>query len=426
MARERTSKRIVFTTVGSLGDVHPYLAIALGLRARGHEAIVATGACYRRKVEGLGLGFHPLRPDTDFLRDPEAMLPLMDLRRGTMRVLRDVILPVLRESYADTLAAAEGADLLAAHPLTYATRLVAEQKRIPWASTMTTPAGLFSAFDPPLLPGYPGISRCLRWLGPAFWDHLARILKRATRSWAEPWYRLRAEIGLPPATEANPLVDGHSPALHLALFSKRLAGQQPDWPPSTVVTGFPFHDRDGQQGLPPALARFLDDGPPPIVFTLGSSSAAVAGLFFEQSVAAAQSVGRKAVLVLNDNRNQPASLPAGVTACEYAPFSELFPRAAAVVHHGGIGTTGLAMRAGRAMLVVPYAHDQPDNAERLRRLGIAQVIPRPKYTASRAALALRRLLDDPAYARRAAAVGDQIRLENGVASACDSLERLLS
>ena len=287
-SRAAHRRRVVLTTFGSLGDLHPYVAIALGLQARGHEAVLATGECYRRKIEALGLGFRPLRPDSDFVSDPDVMRRVMDLRWGTVRVIRELVLPALRDSYEDTLAAAEGADLLVSHPLAYATRLVAEKTRTPWASTMITPLGFGSAYDPPMLPGFPALSKRLRFLGPAFWKPLKRFLTWATCTWAKPWYRLRAEVGLPPA-EGNPLVDGHSPLLHLALFSKRLADKQPDWPPQTVITGFPLFDGGG--GLPPELVDFLDDGPPPIVFTLGVSAAMVAGAFFQQSVAAAKLLG---------------------------------------------------------------------------------------------------------------------------------------
>jgi UDP:flavonoid glycosyltransferase YjiC (YdhE family) len=247
-----------------------------------------------------------------------------------------------------------------------------------------------------------------------------------TRPWARPWYRFRAELGLLPTREVNPLSDSHSPLRVLALFSKRLADQQPDWPPQTVITGFPVYDQDGGPGLPPALARFLDAGPPPIVFTLAVSAAMVAGTFFEHSVAAAQRLGRRAVLIVGPSaRNRPASLPDGVVTFDYAPFSELFPRAAAVVHAGGIGTTGLALRAGRPMLVVPFAHDQPDNAARLTRLGVARTLLPGRYRAPRVAAELRCLLDDPAYTRRAAEVGAEVRREDGVRAACDALEALL-
>ena len=118
-------------------------------------------------------------------------------------------------------------------------------------------------------------------------------------------------------------------------------------------------------------------------------------------------------------------MPEGVFWCDYAPFSQLFPRAAAVVHAGGIGTTGLAMRAGRPMLVVPFAHDQPDNAERLRRLGIARTVFGPRYTAARATTELRHLLDNPVYSQRATEVSGRIQNEDGVRVACDALETLL-
>jgi UDP:flavonoid glycosyltransferase YjiC (YdhE family) len=177
--------------------------------------------------------------------------------------------------------------------------------------------------------------------------------------------------------------------------------------------------------LPPDLTRFLDTGPPPIVFTVGISSATVAGSFFEHSIAAAQALGCRAVLVGKRYGGTQAPLPEGMIACEYAPFSQLFPRAVVLVHAGGIGSTGLAMRSGRPMLVVPFAHDQFDNAERLRRLGIARVIPGRRYTVSRAITELRHLLDDPSYPQRASEVGERLGQENGVRVACDALETLL-
>jgi rhamnosyltransferase subunit B len=415
--------RVVLTTFGSLGDLHPYIAIALGLQARGHEAVLATGACYRRKIEDLGLVFRAVRPDSDWVADPQRMRRFMALRRGLARLAREWMLPALRDAYADTLAATEGADLLVSQvPL--AARLVAEKTGVPWASTIHIPLLFFSAHDLSVLPAAPFLSRNLRFLGPTFWGPLSSLSKRATRFLARPWYRLRADLGLPPTREANPLLDSHSPTLVLALFSKLLADKQPDWPPQTVLTGFPLFDGAGS-GLPPALARFLDDGPPPLVFTLGTAVSSNAGPFYEHSAAAAKLLGRRAVLILNDPRNRPSTLPDGVVAFDYAPFSELFPHAAAIVHHGGIGTTGLAMRSGRPMLVMPCSWDQPDNAARVARLGIGRGISRRRYTPAHVAAELRQLLDDPAYSQRAAEVGEQVRREDGVCAACDALERLL-
>jgi UDP:flavonoid glycosyltransferase YjiC (YdhE family) len=237
---------------------------------------------------------------------------------------------------------------------------------------------------------------------------------------------LRAEIGLPPTSE-SPLFKGqNSPTLVMAMFSTALAGKQPDWPRQTVITGFPFYDHDGDAGMPSEVLRFLDAGTPPLVFTLGSAAVFDAGPFYEHSAAAAKLLGRRAVLLVGkDPRNRPASLSDGIVAFAYAPYSELFPRAAAIVHQGGIGTTAQAMRSGRPMLVMPYAHDQPDNADRVTRLGIARTISRQRYNPARAAAELKQLLDNPDYSQRASAIGSEVRHEDGVEAACDALEGLL-
>jgi rhamnosyltransferase subunit B len=420
-------RRVVLTAIGSLGDLHPYIALALGLQARGHDAVVATSACYRQKVEALGLGFRLIRPDSGFVKDPAVMQRMMDSRWGTVRVGREIVMPAVRGTYEDISAASAGADLLVSHPLTaYATRLVSEVTGLPWTSTMITPLGFMSAYDFPIISVAPMACGALRLIGPTLSAPLIRLAKRATRFLAEPWYRLRKEIGLPPASDANPLLDSHSPRLVLALFSPLLAAQKRDWPPRTITTGFPVFDHDGGTGMPPVLTEFLDAGPPPIVFTLGCSAAMVAEGFFQTSVAAAQRLGHRAVLIVGrDTRNCPASLPDGMIAHEYAPFSDLFPRAAAIVHPAGIGTIGLAMRSGRPCLVVPYAHDQLDNAVHMVRMGLARMVPRHLYRTARVAAELQQLLNDLHYTHRASDVGKQVRQEDGIQTACDALADLL-
>jgi UDP:flavonoid glycosyltransferase YjiC (YdhE family) len=150
------------------------------------------------------------------------------------------------------------------------------------------------------------------------------------------------------------------------------------------------------------------------------------GDFFAVSAEAAQRLGQRAVLLVGDNvAAWPRGRSSDVIAVDYAPHAALFPRAAVNVHQGGIGTTGQAMRAGRPMLVVPFAHDQPDNAYRVERLGISRTSPRGSYTPERATTELRRLLADSAMEQRAAEVGRQVRQEDGVGAACDAIEALL-
>jgi UDP:flavonoid glycosyltransferase YjiC (YdhE family) len=207
------------------------------------------------------------------------------------------------------------------------------------------------------------------------------------------------------------------------LFSKLLADKQPDWPPQTVITGFPFSSRAGGAALPLELARFLDVGPPPIVFTLGTAVGSDAGGFYQTSLAAARRLGYRAVLVGSGVPHQIAGTEA--IAVDYAPYSSLFPRSAVIVHHGGIGTTELALRSGSQMLVVPRAWDQPDNAARVARLGVARVLPSRHYTVARVARELRRLLDDQ-FRQRAVAVKDQLQNEDGARAALDAIEARLA
>jgi UDP:flavonoid glycosyltransferase YjiC (YdhE family) len=206
----------------------------------------------------------------------------------------------------------------------------------------------------------------------------------------------------------------------VALFSPLLGAPQPDWPPNAHATGFAFYDRlDKSQGLPPELERVLDSGPPPIVFTLGTSAVMDARDFFVESARAAAQLGRRAVLLIGRD-------PANAPAAPLPPYSEIFPHAAAIVHQGGAGTTAQALRSGRPMLVVPFAHDQPDNAARVVRLGVARDIGRSRYRAARVASELRELLDDPGYAARASDAGRRVQAEDGVAAACELIERRLA
>ena len=424
-----SGRRIVLATFGSFGDLHPYLAVALALKARGHRATVATSALYREKVLATGLEFAALRPDLPAPgTDPELIRRLMDPARGTERIVREVFMPAVRPMFEDLLAACTadgGADVLVSHPLVYpAPIVVAKTPGLRWASSHLAPIGFLSVHDPPVLPPFPGTER-LRPLGPGFHRALFGLAKRVSRSWARPLDELRAEHGLPPV--ADPLFDdAHSPALVLALFSAHFAAPPPDWPPQTCVTGFPFHDllAGDDVGLSTDLARFLDAGPPPVVFTLGTSAVRTAGDFFAQSLDAAEALGRRAVLLVGpDPRNRPAraSRSDDVILAEYAPCSGLFPRAAAVVHQGGIGTTAQALRAGVPALVVPFAHDQPDNAARVRRLGVGRVLPRSRYRAARVAAELRALLNGETYARPARELGERIRRENGAETAAEVL-----
>lgn len=420
-----SGKEIVLTTFGSFGDIHPYMAIAVELQARGHQPVIATSGLYREKLEGADLRFAPVRPDLPPPQDQDQDLveKIMEPRSGVRFLLEDLLFPSLRDSYEDLLIAARGADLLVTHPITFAGPLVARKLRLPWISTVLAPMSFVSAYDPPVPPVWPWLVN-LRVLGPGLMGKLLDFLKKKYS--AEPVARLRRELGI--ADYGSPVFDGqHSPQLVLALFSSLFGPPQPDWPPQTHTTGFAFYDGRHELEMPAELTQFLDEGSAPIVFTLGSSAVWVAQDFFHESIEAARRLGRRAVLLIGDERNLPRErLPADMIAVNYAPFESLLPRACAMVHHGGVGTTAQGLRASVPMLIVPFAFDQLDNAARAERLGTSRTLYRKHYLASRVAKELDILLSKPQYAQKASAVGKHIKQENGAARASALIEKTLN
>jgi len=413
--------RIILATWGSLGDLHPIIALSLSLCDRGHDVVLATAEGYRSKVESLGLKFHAIRPDLP--EDPQLFERLMDPKIGPKLILKDLVLSNVRNTYDDLMAIAIDADFLVAHEIIYAAPLVAEVLKLHWASCALAPVAFFSAYEPIVSSVYSALAK-LYHFGPGINRWVVEFSKSVIRPWGKPVYEMRKELGLPPIQ--NPIVgnDKYSPDLVLALFSSVLGTPQPDWSPNVVTTGFTFYDGDREQHITPELLAFLNSGDPPLVFTLGSAAVNAPGDFYAESVQAAIKLDRRAVLLMGKN-SLPENLPASILACDYAPYSEIFPLACAIVHQGGIGTTAQALRAGHPTLVMPYSHDQPDNAARVKRLGTSQIIPRKQYAAERVARQLGELLEDPSYAAKAAENGDIIRAEDGVNVACDAIEKQL-
>jgi len=416
--------RIVLNTFGSFGDLHPYLAIAIELQRRGHECVVATAEVYRQKVTAEGVGFAQVRPDVgELLNQPELIQKLWHPTRGTIYLLRDYLLPQTENSFTDLDRACVGADLLLTHAAAYAGPIVAEVRKIPWLSVALQPAIFFSSYDPAVVAMAPW-TRHLYKLGRWTFATMRNAADRETRRWAAPVFALRKKLGL--RNTSNPVMDGvFSPLGTLTLLSKSFAQAQPDWPLNSAPTGFVFYDKRGEgfgsASFGDGLKNFLAGGPPPILFTLGSSAVTHPGTFYAESAKAAEMLGQRAIL-LTGLQSRPTTKLIHVE--DYAPYSAVMPLVSCVVHQGGIGTVAQTLRAGKPMLVVPWSHDQPDNGYRLQRMGVGEVLPRHKYTAARAAKALKKLLHGP-YAGSARKISSAINQEDGLTSACDRVEMLL-
>jgi len=410
--------RIVFASLGSLGDLHPLLALARAAGERGHETVIAASKDYRAYVGSLGFEFQPIRPDFTF--DTALVGHLFHPRRGPERLMREQVFPSVRETYADLLAAARGADFLVVGELLYVAPLVAAKLGIPWANAILAPTSFLSACDPCVLAPAPALY-ALRHLGA--WTHRAifALGRVVTSRWSAPLQAFRRELGF--SGGPSPVFDGkHSPMLVLALFPRFLAAPQPDWPPHVVQTGFPFFAQPARPEAARRLEAFLAAGEPPVVFTLGSSVVHIAENFYRAAAEAARQLGRRAILLVGKN-SAPGELPDSVLALDYVSLETVLPHAAAVVHQGGIGTCAEALRAGIPSLVVPFGFDQPDNGERLRRLGVARVLRRERVTTARLVANLRALLDDPAVSARARELADRIHPAEDLSRSLDAIER---
>jgi UDP:flavonoid glycosyltransferase YjiC (YdhE family) len=409
--------------------MHPMNALGIELKKRGHEVIFATMEFYREKIETLGFEFRPMRPHL-VPDDKELARKLMDAKTGSELLLKELILPNLRPMYEDLLAIVADADLLISTEVVFAAPSVVEKTGIKWITTTLAPGTFLSAYDP-FVPPTAVWLRHFRFLGSAFHGAMFSLVRKWIDSWFEPYREFRREIGLPEGR--NPLFEGKSDSLNLAMFSKVLGKTQPDWAVSTLQTGFCFYDgRDDYGAIDDVLHEFLDAGDPPVVFTLGSAAVMDARNFFEESARAARLLGKRAVLLYGVFNEPPKLVERGesrvaseIIAVPYAPYSQVFPRSAAVVHQGGIGTTSQVLRAGVPHLVMPYSHDQPDNAARCERLGVAKIISRDKYTAETAAKHLRELLADESFQTKATDAAKVVNSEHGTQTACDAIEDIL-
>ena len=411
--------RIVITGVGSAGDVHPYVGLGRALRARGHDVHVITNGVFTDVVEAAGLTMHAVGDAAAYERvkqDPDLWHP----RRGLRAVTTSAIEPWLEAGYdACRDLIDDGETVVIASTLAFSAKVAAEAAGAPLVQAQLAPSNFPSAHRTPHYAGLP----LPAWLPKPMKRALLRTaLFVADRAVTAPVNTLRKRVGLP----AVGRIFGawaNAGDLLLGLFPSWFAPPQPDWPAALELVGFPLFDEGTFDPLDPALADWLDAGDPPLVFTAGSAHVFGSG-FFSASIDAARVVGRRAILVTRNPDVLPTPLPDHARHVDYAPFSRLFPRAAAVVHHGGIGTTAQTLAAGVPSLVAPMAFDQFDNASRLADLGVAAALPMSRYGARRAAAALGAILS-PDVAARAAHLPTARDCHFDAETACRRIEDLV-
>lgn len=411
-------RHFVVITWGSMGDVHPFLGIARALKARGHRVTWLTNHSFEDLALEAGLDFHPIGTMRDVqttLDDPDLWHP----RKGFEVIWRSC-LPAQR-LIADFLVSQPDAAKLAVitHPLALPGAMTGRD-RVPGMQLIATylaPGNLRTTHDPMWL----GPTRMPRWVPQSWrrwlWRQIdARMLDPLTLPGINA---LRATHGVAPVTHYASVLYGAAD-FSLLLFPEWFGPAMPDWPRNAVHGGFPLFDSFDAQANE-ELDRFLAAGDKPVVFTFGSAMTHAAEAF-AASVQACRRLGRRGLLLTMFENQIPRDLPASVKWLPYVPFRDLLPHAAALVHHGGIGSTAEALRAGVPQLVVPMAFDQFDNAARVQEMGVGSMIMRRRYRAASVEKALCKLLQDAGVQANCRSVAARFDGRDALQGMCDAIE----
>lgn len=413
--------RILITSIGSHGDIHPYVGIGQTLRRRGHDVALLANPYFKSVAEDAGLEFIPVGEFLD-LKEINKRPELMGAYTGTKRILLDMIIPETHNFFRalEQQFKSSKVDAVLTHHICFGSTWACKKHNIPVAVGCLSPLAWPCIEDPaiflPFVKGDPS-PRAMKW-----WLRLAKF--GSSFSYDPAINRIRREFGLP-AGKHWFLTESRGGDINLALWSGHFRAPLPPDPEQGHICGFVWFDRHKQQEhANDELESFLSAGDPPIIFTLGTTAVHVAGPFYEAAAQACKLLNRRGLLLTGQPEYAPKSLPKGVAAFTYAPFTTILPRGCATVHHGGVGTTAQAMRAGKPTVIVPFAHDQFDNAARTRRLGISATVPRNKVSDHSLAAALRQVLDNPEVLTRAGRIAQGLNSERGDSHAADRIEAL--
>ncbi len=403
--------------VGSSGDVHPFIGIGRTLRARGHDVTILTAEPFRAMCERAGISFVQLHSEAEL----DEMTKHPDLwhgRKGLTLILRKIA-SMLRAHYELISSGYEpGRTVLVAHTLAFAARVFEDAHHAPAATIHLAPSIFRSDFQQPVSTTGVDASGLPRWVKRSAMWLIDRLL--LDPQIVPALNELRRDLGVPPVSRVFRQWI-HSPQRAIGLFPEWFAPVQRDWPPQLRLTGFPLYDESDVHALDPALESFLNAGSPPILFTPGTANRA-ATQFFVAALDATRRLRRRALFLTRYPGQLPKNLSDQERVESYVPFSRVFSRCAAIVHHGGIGTSAQALAAGAPQLIMPLAFDQPDNATRLWRLGVARWIRPKEFHGDHVASQLAALIDDEHVADRCRHWSDEIRRRDALTDTCALLE----
>jgi rhamnosyltransferase subunit B len=370
-------RKIVLATHGSLGDLHPFIALGLALVKQGFDPVICSHANFQHKVEAAGLEFHAFGPCYSTYRQDLNVTQdelVMRMSRDHAYMLKYLVAPYLEDTVLDMMQMVADADMVIGTAYTYGAHIAASCHEKPYVTVALQPAVLLSVYDPPKLKNAFFNLMPKSQLGRVH-NHLIKAIgSMLLSSGLKPIEKIYKAYDLPPQNGLAGIVSQHKT---LALYSPLLGKVQPDFPPETEICGFPFYDSDTgcQARLSLEVEAFLNQGPAPLVFSLGSLAIFNSVDFYRKAIVAAKVLGQRCIILAGHMSPLLAEdFGKDVLITSYAPHSLLFPRCALIIHHGGIGSCAQALRSGRPQVITPVFADQFDNAHRLEQLGCARVL----------------------------------------------------
>jgi rhamnosyltransferase subunit B len=415
--KKQSNSEILLCTIGSAGDVYPFIGIGKELKQRGYGVTLITSKFFESQAREAGLEFYGLGDFEDYqtiIQNPD----LWDPQKGLEFFAKNVTLPILEPVYEIISTFDPSKTVLVAQGQVFAAHIAHEKLGYPFIIIHLQPAAFRSIYEFPLLPA---------WMPPFLKQGIFSLLDTFVfdKLFAPEINRFRQRLSLPPVKK----IFGkwmHSPQKNIGLFADWFARPQPDWAPQTQVTGFVYSDKQsGHDSFPERLEKFLEAGDAPIIFTPGTAMKH-ADLFFADCVKACQILNRRGILLTQHPEQLPHELPHDIQHFAYLPFSEILPRAAALVHHGGIGTVAQAIAAGVPQVIRPVAYDQPENAIRVERLGIGKILYPKKFNATSLAETLDAVITSHTILERCRFYAQKLSPEQALNDTCAIIEGFAS
>lgn len=416
--------KITILTIGSRGDVQPFIALGLGLKQAGHQVQLATHSNFKSLIGSYGLTFSPVEGDVQANMLVESGQKMLDAGSNPFTFIHryaQMLEPMTERALVDSWNACQGTDAIIAHGTAFWGYDIAQKLDVPFYLAGLQPFSPNPDFPHPMMPPalrLGGLVNQLTYLlmSQLFWQ----IFRKPINQWRGNTLNL-------PTWQQNPFWNrGWQQVPILYGYSPTVIPKPANWTEKLQVTGYWFLDSPPDFSPPPELVDFLEAGQPPVYIGFGSMTGRNPQLMTEIALSALEKTGQRGILLTGWGGISNANLPDSVFKIDSIPHNWLFPQMVAIVHHGGAGTTAAALKAGVPNIVISFITDQPFWGHRVAQLGVGpRPIPKKKLTVEKLATAIRTAVEDKVMKKRAAVLGQKIRSEDGVAQAVKAFHQYL-